>query len=107
VRRKRIGVADYHSGAWPQRLQGRLTETLRVTLVSFRQINNLLGDSVAGRVDDPVGALESHKGHFESDAHETDGFRVEPKAVQVCSDRHDSAQAKSNPGKTLAKTERP
>ena len=74
-------------------LQGRVTETLRVALTSFRKLDNLLGDRFTGRVDEPIGALEGHKGHFESDAHETDGLRVEPKAAQVCPDRHDSAQA--------------
>jgi hypothetical protein len=33
-------------------------------------------------------------GHLERDAHETGGLRVEPMAVQVWRDRHDSAQAR-------------
>jgi hypothetical protein len=70
-------------------------------------VNNLVSDRITTGGDTPVGALKGNKGHFESDAHEPDGFWVEPKAVQVCSDWHDSAQAKSNPGKTLAKTDRP
>jgi hypothetical protein len=67
---------------------------LRVALTSFRKLDNLFGDRVTGRVDDAVGALEGHEGHFESDAHETGGLRVEAMAVQVCPNRHDSAQAR-------------
>ncbi|MGZ3328394.1 MAG: hypothetical protein ACXU85_14665 [Xanthobacteraceae bacterium] len=53
VRRKSIGVADYQPGTWSQRLQGRLTETLRVTLASFRKVDNLLGDRVTSRLTIP------------------------------------------------------
>jgi hypothetical protein len=46
-------------------------------------IDDLFGDHVPGRTEGPVCALEDHKGHFESDAHETGGLRVKPVALQV------------------------
>jgi hypothetical protein len=91
VRRKRIGVRDYHGWPWSKRLQAGLAQTLWVTLASFREFDNLLGDRVTGWVEDSVGALERHKGHLESNAHETSGLCIESVTVQVGPYRHSCA----------------
>jgi hypothetical protein len=70
--------ADYR---YPQSLQGSVAQTPRLAFSGFREIDDLFGDRVAGRTDGPVGALEDHKGHFESDAHETDRLGVKSMAV--------------------------
>ena len=54
-----------------RRLQGPFAESLRVTLASSRKDDDLLGDRLTGGVNDPVSALERHKSHLESDAHQT------------------------------------
>ena len=52
-----------------------------------RKDDDLLGDRLTGGVNDPVSALERHKSHLESDAHETNGLRWESLAIQISSDR--------------------
>jgi hypothetical protein len=52
-----------------RRLQGPFAEALRVTLASSRKLYDLLSDRRTGWIDAAVGALEGHKGHFESNAH--------------------------------------
>jgi len=66
----------------------RFAETLRVTLTSLRQFDNLLGDRVTGRINGSIGTLERYKSHFKGDAHETRRLRIEFVALQVGSDRH-------------------
>jgi hypothetical protein len=83
--RGRNGVGDYR---YPQSLQGTVAQTPRLALTGFRKLDNLSGDRVTGRTDGPVGVLEDHKGHFESDAHETDRLGIKSMAVQVGPDWH-------------------
>jgi len=78
VRRKRIGVSD---DSWEERLQGRVAQTLRVSLPSFRKLYDLVGDGVPCRTDDPVRMLEGHKGHLKSQAQEPSRLRIEPMAL--------------------------
>ena len=59
-----------------RRLQGHVTESLRVALPSFRQLYDLLCEYISGRGNNPVRMLEGHNGHLESDAQETGGLRV-------------------------------
>ena len=71
-----------------RRLQGPFAEPLRVTLASFRKLYDLLSDRRTGWIDAAVGALEGHKGHFESNAYQTNGLGVEVLTAQVGPDRH-------------------
>jgi hypothetical protein len=71
-----------------RRLQGSITESLRVALTSFCKVDNLLRHRLTDRVGGPVGALERYKSHFECDAHDPDRLRVEPLAFEEKSDRH-------------------
>jgi hypothetical protein len=43
---------------------------------------------IMGGVKDPVSALERHKSHLESDAHQTNGLGIEVLTAQVGPDRH-------------------
>ena len=88
MRRKRTGVADQHRSHWLRRLQGFVTESLGVTLPSFRKLDDFLCDCVSGRGYDPVCVLEGYKSHLEGDAQETSGLRIEPVALQIVPDRH-------------------
>jgi hypothetical protein len=88
VRRKRTGAADYHRGHWLRRPQGSVTESLRVTLSSFRKLYDLLCDCISGRSSQSVRMLEGYKGHLESDAQKTCGLGIKPVPLQVSSDRH-------------------
>ena len=65
MRRKRIGVGD---DSWEARLQGRVAQTLRVSLPSFRKLYDLVGEGVPCRTDRPVSLLKGDNGHLESDA---------------------------------------
>jgi hypothetical protein len=56
----------------------------------FGKDDDLLGDRLTGGVNDPVSALERHKSHLESDAHQTNGLGIETVTVQVGPDRHGS-----------------
>ena len=53
--------------------------------------------SVTGRVDDAIGVLEHHNGHFECDAHETCGHDIKSMTFQVGPDWHVSAVATKGP----------
>jgi hypothetical protein len=88
VRRKRTGAADYHRGHWLRRPQGSVTESLRVTLSSFRKLYDLLCDCISGRSSQSVRVLEGYKGHLESDAQKTCGLGIKPVPLEVSSDRH-------------------
>ena len=85
MRRKRTGGGDDSLEA---RLQGRIAQTLRVALPSFRKLYDLLCDCVSGRGYDPVCVLEGYKSHLEGDAQRTSGLRIEPVALQIVPDRH-------------------
>jgi hypothetical protein len=71
-----------------RRLQGSVTESLRVALPSFRKLYDLLCDCVPCRTDRPVSLLEGDNGHLERDAQETNRLGIKPVALQVSSDRH-------------------
>ena len=79
-----------------RRLQGPFAESLRVTLASFRKLYDLLSDRRTGWIDAAVGALEGHKSHLESDAHQTNGLGIETVTVQVGPDRHCSEKSSQN-----------
>ena len=55
----------------------------RLALTGLGKLDDLFGDRVTGRTGGTFCALEDHKGHFESDAHETDRLGIKSMAFQV------------------------
>ena len=74
-----------------QGLHGGITQTPWLALPGLSKLDNLFGERVTGGVNDALSALEDHKAHFESDAHETDRLGIKSMAFQVGPDWHGSA----------------
>jgi hypothetical protein len=70
------------------RLQGFVTESLRVAFPSSRKRYDFVCNGVSGWSDGPVCMLESHEGHLKSNPQNTGSLRVEPVTLQVMPDRH-------------------
>ena len=77
-------------GSCPNGSDHAIAQTPRLALTGLGKLDDLFGDRVTRWADDPIGALEDHKGHFESDAHETDRLGIKSMAFQVGPDWHGS-----------------
>jgi hypothetical protein len=81
---RRTGIGNDHCWAG---LQRPVAQTLRVPLAAFGQVDDGLGDRLAGRIElSPV--APGLDGGFESKAHATRGFGVESLTFQVGPYRH-------------------
>jgi hypothetical protein len=78
-----------------RRLQGPVTESLRVAFTSFRKFDDLVRDGVAERID-PPSLLQRYNGHRKRDAHEANRLGVEPVAFEILPDRHGGWLASSS-----------
>ena len=70
-----------------RRLQGPVTESLRVAFTSFRKFDDLVRDGVAERID-PPSLLQRYNGHRKRDANEANRLGVEPVGFEILPDRH-------------------
>jgi hypothetical protein len=78
-----------------RRLQGPVTESLRVAFTSFRKFDDLVRDGVAERID-PPSLLQRYNGHRKRDAHEANRLGVQPVAFEILPDRHGGWLASSS-----------
>jgi hypothetical protein len=89
-----------------RRLQGPVTESLRVAFTSFRKFDDLVRDGVAERID-PPSLLQRYNGHRKRDAHEANRLGVEPVAFEILSDRHLASSSARGQRYTLPSCARP
>jgi hypothetical protein len=68
--------------------QNAIAQSFGIAFTGFRKCNDPFSDCFMDK-DLSMSESKRHQGHFEPDARDSDGLRIEPVAVQVWPDRHD------------------